>query len=101
VEGNIDSSYNFTVKVDGEANYVDLWISRSDTLDFRDSVWTCIPGVNWDGDYVFPLRKESFQSKFIAVFGEATFIQRSRVFTLSTKISVLKQQNLQIKRENK
>ena len=67
--------------------YVDFWKANSSTMDFRDSQWESFPGMNENDHFAFRLAE---QKDHTALFAEAAFMREERIFSLSSKMSVLR-----------
>ncbi|HIE13758.1 TPA: PhoPQ-activated pathogenicity-like protein PqaA type, partial [Candidatus Bathyarchaeota archaeon] len=55
VKGVFDGESTFEVSVDQKASYVDLWIAKSQTMDFRSSKWTSFPGIKERDHFLFQI----------------------------------------------
>jgi len=79
--------FAFEITTSDSPLYVDFWKATSDTMDFRDSRWESCPGMNENNRFAFRIAE---RKDFTASFAEATFIREERIFSLSSKMSVLK-----------
>lgn len=78
---------NLTVISSERPLYVDLWMASSESMDFRDSVWVSYPALEESGSYCFPVSRGE---GYIATFAEVVFAAERGIFSLSTKMTILK-----------
>jgi PhoPQ-activated pathogenicity-related protein len=64
-----------------------LWVVQSATQDFRKGTWVSVPMTQSGAEFVGETPKP--KTGFAAVFGEVTFEQEGRQFSLSTQIRIL------------
>lgn len=79
--------FTFKATTSDSPLYVDLWKATSSTMDFRDSRWESFPGMDENDHFAFRLAEEK---GFTALFAEASFMREERIFSLSSKMSVLR-----------
>lgn len=79
--------FTFEATTSDSPLYVDFWKATSTTMDFRDSKWESFPMMNENDHFAFRLAE---QKGYTALFAEASFMREERIFSLSSKMSVLR-----------